>query len=127
MRPGRPSATRPEGTAERTAHLRTLTLELAESLPRWREAIAPLAEEVGHTLGAVIAGKFVPAMPLTSSRAKAAQAVVKARKAETSTRSRRTAAARQMPSDPSSFLLGCVDYGATVTNARHVRYGECIA
>jgi len=104
-----------------------LTHELAESLPRWREAIAPLAEEVAHTLGAVIEGRFVPATPLTSSRAKTAQAVVKARKAEASRRRQRTAPVRQQPSGPVSLPLGCVECGAVLTNPRHVRCDECIA
>jgi CRISPR-associated endonuclease Cas1 len=104
-----------------------LTHELAESLPRWREAIAPLAEEVAHTLGAVIAGRFLLATPLTSSRSKAAQAVVKARKAEASRRRQRTAPARQQPSGPVSLPLGCVECGAALTNPRHVRCDACIA
>ncbi len=104
-----------------------LTHELTESLPRWREAIAPLAEEVAHTLGAVIAGSFVPATPLTSSRSKAAQAMVKARKAEASKRTQRTAPARQQPVGAVSLPLGCVDCGTVITNPRHVRCEECIA
>ena len=104
-----------------------LTHELAETLPRWREAIAPLAEEVVHTLGAVIAGRFVTVTPLTTSRAKAAQAVVRARKAEASRRTQRTAPPRQQPAGAVSLPLGCVDCGAVLTNPRHVRCDECIA
>jgi CRISPR-associated endonuclease Cas1 len=103
-----------------------LTHELAESLPRWREAIAPLAEEVAHILGAVIAGRFVPATPLTSSRAKTAQAVVKARKAEASRRTQRNAPPRQQPVGAVSLPLGCVDCGAVLTNPRHVRCTNCM-
>ncbi len=37
----------------------------------WRRSLGPFAENVAHVLGAVMAGKYHPATPLTSARIKA--------------------------------------------------------
>ncbi len=72
--------------------LAPLTHELAESLPQWSRAVAPVAEPVAHALGRAMTGKYVAVTPLTRCGSRQAQAVVKARKAvralPTATRSR---------------------------------------
>ena len=76
--------------------LAPLTHELAETMPLWARSLAPMAEKVAHILGRAMDGKYQPATPLTSSRTKAAQAVVKARKVEASQRATR----QQVPATP---------------------------
>ena len=58
-----------------------LTHELAETMPTWAKLLAPNAEKVAHILGKAMTGKYEPATPLTGTRYRDAQAVVKARKA----------------------------------------------
>ena len=67
-----------------------LTHELAETVPRWSQALAPIAERMAHTLGQVLAGKYVPVTPLTGTSRRRAQAVVKARKAATASAAKST-------------------------------------
>ena len=45
-----------------------LTHELAETMPQWARALAPIAESVAHSLGLAMAGKYVPATPLTPAQ-----------------------------------------------------------
>ena len=121
-----------------------LAHDLAESLPRWREALAPWAERVAHMIGATIDGAYTPATPLTRARTKAAQDRVKARRAtapatETvtlervrsdlaSTRATKIPASRQRPPDgPSPLPLGCVECGQVVSSPRRVRCDDCLA
>ena len=103
-----------------------LTHELAETMPRWRELVAPIAERVAHTFGQAMAGKYVAHTPLTGRRHRDAQAAVKARKAA----ARETAlvsASRQRPSAPSALpLWSCPDCGGQVTDPQHVRCEVCI-
>ncbi len=68
-----------------------LTHELAETMPRWARALAPIAEKVAHMLGHAMEGKYRPVTPLTSAKLKSAQAVVKARKTEAEGRAIRQA------------------------------------
>ena len=85
------------GTDEGNVRLRApLTHELAETLPRCAKALAPIAERVAHMLGQAMDGKFVPVTPLTSAKARGAQAVVKARKAEATGRASRGAAKQHL-------------------------------
>jgi hypothetical protein len=108
-----------------------LTHELAEMMPTWARLLAPWAERVAHSFGAVMAGKYSPATPLTSSRIKAAQAVVKARKAESSLMRAHKAepTPRQQPASVPAVLplWSCPECGGPVTNPRHVRCDACIA
>lgn len=72
---------------DREGHMRVrapLTHELADMMPLMARWLAPWAEKVAHMLGAVMEGKYTARTPLTSSKTRAAQAVVKARKAEAS-------------------------------------------
>ena len=103
-----------------------LTHELAETLPLWSKAVAPVAERLAHTFGQAMAGKYEPVTPLTTRRARSAQAVVKARKqankvvAESETQ-------RQRPAQVAhSDKWSCPDCGGKVTNRRHVRCEACI-
>jgi hypothetical protein len=104
------------------------THRLAETLPEWRQGLAPIAEHVSHVLGAVMAGKYHPATPLTGSNVRNAQAVVKARKAAVRQAAVSTAA-RQRPASGQVALplWTCPDCGGAVTNPRHVRCERCIA
>ncbi len=103
-----------------------LSHRLAETLPRWSAAVAPVAEHVAHILGDALEGKFTAATPLTRDRAKTAQAVIMARKAQAqdrATRSRTT----QLPGPASGqlALYTCTGCGTPVTNPRHTRCGAC--
>jgi hypothetical protein len=88
---------------------------------------SPGAEHVAHTLGQAMAGKYVPATPLTTRRHRSAQAVVKARKAAVQQAATSTAARQQ----PSGRVPGpswtCPDCGGLVSDHRHVRCDPCIA
>ncbi|MHB1774995.1 MAG: CRISPR-associated endonuclease Cas1 [Acidimicrobiales bacterium] len=117
--------------AERAdGHVRLMppvTHELAETLPRWAELVAPVAERMAHALGAIMAGKYVATTPLTTRRHRQAQAAVKARK----TVARSTAKAtteRQRPSGRNDApMWSCPDCGGPITNSQHVRCEACIA
>jgi CRISPR-associated endonuclease Cas1 len=104
------------------------THRLAETLPEWRQGLAPIAEHVAHVLGAVMAGKYHPTTPLTGRNVRDAQAVVKARKAAVRQAALSTTA-RQRPASGRVVLSlwACPDCGGAVTNPRHVRCEACIA
>ena len=104
------------------------THKLAETLPEWRQGLAPIAEHVAHVLGSVMAGKYHPATPLTGRNVRDAQAVVKARKAAVRQAAVSTTA-RQRPAagQGALSLWTCPDCGGAVTNRRHVRCEACIA
>ena len=97
-----------------------LTHELAESVPRWSQALAPIAERVAHALGQAMAGKYVPVTPLTRTGQREAQAVVKARKSATRGAAQSTTA-RQRASGKTVAPWSCPECGGQVTNHRHVR------
>ena len=103
-----------------------LTHDLAETIPRWSQALAPIAEPVAHTLGQAMAGKYVPVTPLTGSSHREAQAVVKARKSATRAAAKSTTA-RQQASGRKAAVWSCPECGGRVTNRRHVRCDQCIA
>jgi CRISPR-associated endonuclease Cas1 len=103
-----------------------LTHDLAETVPRWSQALAPIAERVAHALGQALAGKYVPATPLTGTSQRQAQAVVRARKSATSTSAKSTVI-RQRASGKTAAPWSCPDCGGQVTNHRHVRCDQCIA
>ena len=89
--------------------------ELASYVPSLAQWVAPFAERVAHMLGDAMAGRYVPVTPLTRSRGKAAQAIVKARK----TPKQRPGTTRPTP------LYTCTACGAPVDNARHTRCQGC--
>jgi CRISPR-associated endonuclease Cas1 len=104
------------------------THRLTETLPEWRQALGPIAEHVAHVLGAVMAGKYHPATPLTSRNVRDAQAIVKARKVATRLAASSTTARQRPVSEPVALpLWTCPDCGGAVTNPRHVRCETCIA
>jgi hypothetical protein len=97
-------------------------------VPAWARSLAPWAEKVAHILGRAMDGKYQLATPLTSSRAKAAQAVVKARKIEASQRATRSTPRQRPAAEPAVLpLWSCPDCGGSVTNPRDVRCDSCIA
>lgn len=104
-----------------------LTHDLAESLARWSRAVAPLAERVAHCLGDVIAGRYDAATPLTGSRTRAAQAVVKARKAAAASAAA-SSPARQRPAAKATVAAPwiCPDCGGEVSDSHRVRCDACI-
>ena len=106
--------------------LAPLTHELAETMPRWAKALAPVAESLAHSLGDVIEGKYVPATPLTRTRSKGAQAVVKARKATAKTAAESATQRQRATSATSQKPWACPNCGNPVTNHRHVRCRSCI-
>ncbi len=106
--------------------LAPLAHELAETMPKWAKALAPIVEQVAHTLGRAMAGKYEAATPLTTQRQRNAQAVVKARK-RAAGQVAESATPRQRPSGQAApQLWSCPDCGGPVTNLRHVRCDACI-
>jgi len=103
-----------------------LTHELAETMPRWAQALAPVAEHVAHAFGRAMAGKYQPATPLTRRRTRDAQAVVKARKASVTAAAKSTTALQKPAGAAKRRLWTCPDCGGQVTNQRHVRCDTCI-
>jgi CRISPR associated protein Cas1 len=92
---------------------------LAATLPMWGRSVAPYAEQVAHEFGRVVAGKWEARTPLTGRKAKAA-AVVKARKADTAAKGRRSAAVRADTSAAAIVSLArCVDCGGALARPRH--------
>jgi hypothetical protein len=106
-----------------------LTHELAETLPRWRGALAALAESMAHKFGRFMDDKYVPTTPLTRSKSKNAQAELEARRRSWGI-ARRIASSegpRQRASGSVSLAIWtCPDCGGPVTNTRHVRCDACI-
>jgi CRISPR-associated endonuclease Cas1 len=106
--------------------LAPLTHDLAETMPRWAKAIAPLAESVAHNLGRALTGKYIAATPLTKSRSKEAQAVVKARKATAKAVAESVVPRQRAVAASPKRTWDCPDCGSPVTNPRHVRCDACI-
>jgi hypothetical protein len=115
-------------TADGHCRLRApVTHELAEAIPMWAQAVAPVAEHVAHALGQALAGKYVPSTPLTTRHQRSAQAAVKARKAAAKGVATSTAVHQRPAVRVSSPRWTCPDCGGPVTNHRHVRCDACIA
>ncbi|MGC9961769.1 MAG: CRISPR-associated endonuclease Cas1 [Acidimicrobiales bacterium] len=128
---GRRTFRKAEFTETTDGHVRLrapLTHELAETMPTWARSLAPWAEKVAHMLGAVMAGKYSPATPLTGRRTRDAQAVIKARKAAVRQAATSTTTRQRPASEPTVLpLWSCPDCGGAVSNHRHVRCDACIA
>jgi CRISPR-associated protein Cas1 len=103
-----------------------LTHELGETMPRWAKSLGPVAEHVAHVFGKAMAGTYSAVTPLTRSRTRTAQAVVKARKASATIAARSTVAL-QKSSSLTKPRWTCPDCGIVVSNHRHVRCEACIA
>lgn len=113
-------------TSEGHVRLRApLTHELAETMPRWSRALAPVAERVTHMLGDALGGKFVPTTPLSTTKQRAAQAAVKARKAAAKYRNPRTLPKQRPVGTPALPLWSCPECGSPVANPRHVLCETC--
>jgi CRISPR-associated endonuclease Cas1 len=103
-----------------------LTHELAETLPTWAQALAPVAERVVHTLGQAMSGKYEPVTPLTTKRHRAAQATVKARKQANRTVALSDAAGQQPANLAAKAKWSCLDCGGAVSHRKRVRCDACI-
>jgi CRISPR-associated endonuclease Cas1 len=104
-----------------------LTHQLAESLPTWSTALAPVAEKVAHMLGWSLEGRFNATTPLTSQKVRAAQAAVQARKSQARARVTRKPL-RQTPAptrQKQAAFYSCTGCGGPVVNARHTRCAGC--
>jgi hypothetical protein len=105
-----------------------LVQELAATMPRWAKLVAPHAEAVAHLLGRAIRGQYQPRTPLTGTKLRTAQAVVRARKvsANRAAASARSARAVARRADGQMALLGtCVGCGGPLARARHLRCETC--
>jgi len=103
-----------------------LTHDLAETMPQWTESLGPIAEHVAHVFGMAMAGTYTAATPLTRNRTRAAQAVVKARKASARSAAASSTALQKPASAKVPTLWSCPDCGGAVANPRHVRCESCI-
>lgn len=114
-----------------------LSHELAGSLPTWRQAVGPVAEKVAHLFIAQVPGRIVASTPLTSSRAIAASAEVRRRKASEARARAEVANAAMRSSRPvrrpravaparaAVALASCIDCGGALARSRHVRCEAC--
>ncbi len=96
-----------------------LSHELAETLPRWRQAVAPWAERVAHLLGQAIAGKWLPTAPLSGRHRRQAQDEVRLRRAmrppSPSTPSTKQRPTPQSPTtQPSRLTFTCHECGTAI-------------
>jgi CRISPR-associated endonuclease Cas1 len=105
--------------------LAPLTHELAETMPLWGQAIAPHAERVAHLLGEHIDGKYVPTTRLTGTKQRAAQARVKARKAQAARQNTPTRQQRPISDTAKEPGPTCVSCGAAVERKRDLRCRKC--
>jgi rubrerythrin len=103
-----------------------LTHELAATMPQWAKSLGPIAEHVADVFGKAMAGIYSAATPLTRDRTRAAQAVVKARKASARSAATSTTALQKPRETGALPLWTCPDCGGAVTNPRHVRCEVCI-
>jgi len=103
-----------------------LTHELAATIPKWAKSLAPIAEHVAHVFGKAMAGTYSAVTPLSRSRSRAAQAVVKARKAS-ATMAGASTVVLQKPVLSAKPEWRCPECGGPVSNYRHVRCEACIA
>lgn len=114
-----------------------LTHELAATMPTWRKAIARHAEAVAHIITDQVAGKTSRTTPLTGSKANAAQAAVRRRKAaeararaevdhavHRAAKPTRRRSGVDSKSAPTLFAT-CVDCGGPLARSRHVRCPDC--
>lgn len=107
-----------------------LAQRLAVTMPMWAREVAPYAEQVAHTFGRVVAGKWSPRTPLTKRNAHAAAAVVKARKMGAIERGRRSAvgragAPRTNVARGTLAFAACIDCGGPLERPRHLRCSSC--
>jgi hypothetical protein len=95
-------------------------------MPQWANALGPIAEHVSHVFGEAMAGTYSAVTPLTQSRTRAAQSIVKARKAAARSTATSSPPRQKSISTNTLALWTCPDCGGTVTNPRHVRCEACI-
>ncbi len=96
-------------------------------MPQWARSLGPIAEHVAHVFGKAMAGTYTAATPLTRSRTRTAQAVVKARKESARTAATSSTALQKPSGATTPTLWTCPDCGGAVTDRLHVRCDACIA
>jgi hypothetical protein len=99
-------------------------------MPVWARSVAPYAEQVAHTYGQLVAGKWAPRTPLTGRNARSAAAVVRARKGQAVTKGGQSAVARSVAPKLDAgaavwTFASCVDCGGRLEGTRHLRYRAC--
>jgi hypothetical protein len=107
-----------------------LSQQLSATMPAWARSVAPYAEQVAHTFGQMVAGKWAPRTPLTGRNARSAAAVVRARKQVAMAKGRQAAVTRSVVTkreagEVARTFASCVDCGCQLERARHLRCRAC--
>jgi hypothetical protein len=107
-----------------------LAPRLSSTMPVWAKSVSPYSEQMAHTFGQLFAGKWEPRTPLTRRNARAAAAVVKARKQRAVAKGQRSAVARiaaprGAASGAARGFASCLDCGGPLASPRHLRCAEC--
>jgi CRISPR-associated endonuclease Cas1 len=107
-----------------------LSQRLSATMPVWARSVAQYAEQVAHTFGHLVAGKWAPRTPLTGRNARSAAAVVKARKQQAVSKGRQSAVARRSTpkrevNEAARTFASCMDCGAPLERPRHLRCRTC--
>ena len=114
-----------------------LTHELAETLPTWRRAVAPVAETVAHLFTDAVTGKVGKTTPLTNQKAIDASAEVRRRKGAEARAKAESAHAEHRAAQPVrrrravapekavAAMARCLTCGGALTRPRHVRCEAC--
>jgi len=111
--------------------LSPLTHDLAETMPRWRQLLAPWAERVVHIIGRAASGDYHEVTPLTGTKHRSAQARVRSRKAKSEVfrevaRRADDQAPRQKPGGGGRRSLAtCTTCGGPLSRDRHRRCPTC--
>lgn len=118
-----------EGPDGHVRILAPLTHELAETISRWRRAVAPIVERVAQVLGSAISGKWTATHPLTGRERRRAQIEVKARKYPTiaSLQIASRAGVHQRPADEGDRAprVTCQGCGVILPRSRMTNCPEC--
>jgi CRISPR-associated endonuclease Cas1 len=114
-----------EGPDGHVRVLAPLTHELAEMMPRWSRAVAPIVERTAHRIGAALDGGYDATTRLTGARQRAGQARAKARALQVAASP--VPVRRQRAKSDAAMLLfaTCVVCGGPVERKGHVRCQTC--
>jgi hypothetical protein len=98
-------------------------------MPAWARTVAPHAEAVAHLLGRAVQGKWQPTTRLTGRAQRAAEARVKARKAQAKWAGDQAhgprATARREQLDQATLFATCLRCGGPLTRSRHIYCEAC--
>ncbi len=105
-----------------------LRTELASTLPKWSQALAPHAEAVAHALAELVATDYRSTAPITGRKRVAASARVRARKAASgAARIQNAARKTNTTQEPLPLAPTCVRCGGPLSRDRHQRCPRCWA